>query len=294
MNILLTGAAGFTGLHFITQAELAGHAVTSLEADLRDASAVFAAVNSASFDAVLHLGAISFVGHANTADFYSVNVVGTTNLLEALASRDRGLTCVLLASSANIYGNCDASPITETQPPAPMNHYAASKLAMEHLARTFSDRLTIAIARPFNYTGLGQTCDLLIPKIVDHFARSAPLIELGNLFIEREFNDVRVVCEAYLRILSQGAGHDTFNICSGQTYTLGQVITTLEEKSGHRIRIASNPAFQRPNEVHRLCGSPQKFIDRFGTLSVIPLSSTLGWMLGGGSSTIVPMPGQCS
>lgn len=279
MNILLTGANGFTGHHFTAQAEAAGHKVIPLEADLRDSVAISAALAAAHYEAVVHLAAISFVGHADNTAFYAVNVVGTTNLLQALVAKGNVPRSVLVASSANIYGNCDASPIVETQAAAPVNHYAASKLAMEHMARTFADRLPIVITRPFNYTGPGQAPQFLIPKLVSHFASSAVRIELGNLDVEREFNDVRMVCDAYLSLLTEGVPDQTYNVCSGQPYTLQHVVATLEQLTGHRMEVAINPAFVRANEVHRLCGSPKKLVDCVGTLADVPLTETLQWML---------------
>ena len=165
---------------------------------------------------------------------------------------------MLLASSANVYGNCEASPITEAQPPAPVNHYAMSKLAMEYMARTYAGRLPIVITRPFNYTGPGQDVNFVIPKLLDHFARRAPAISLGNLDVEREFNDVQMVCDAYLQLLQHGDPGETYNVCSGQPYTLQHVIDLLTHITGHRIKVGVNPAFVRANEVHRLCGSPAK------------------------------------
>ena len=85
--------------------------------------------------------------------FYNVNVLGAMNLLAGLTALPVKPRKVLLASSANVYGNCDASPITEGQLAAPVNHYAMSKLAMEQMAWTYLDRLPIVITRPFNYTG---------------------------------------------------------------------------------------------------------------------------------------------
>lgn len=258
MNILLTGADGFTGRHFIQSAIQAGHQITPLKANLTDHAAVAAQVQGTQPDAVVHLAAISFVGNADPAAFYAVNVIGTMNLLTAVAALPQPPSKVLLASSANIYGNCDTSPISEDQPSAPVNHYAASKLAMEHMARTLADRLPIVITRPFNYTGAGQGGQFLIPKLVDHFARRAPHIELGNLHVEREFNDVRMVCQAYLGLLTHGQNGHTYNICSGQAYSLQQVIEVLTKLTGHTMDIRVNQAFVRANEVHRLSGNPSK------------------------------------
>ncbi|MFY7939819.1 MAG: GDP-mannose 4,6-dehydratase [Burkholderiaceae bacterium] len=279
MKILLTGSAGFTGHHFAVCAQAAGHAVLPLQADLTDKAAVAAEVLQAAPDAVVHLAAISFVGHADDSDFYRVNVIGTMNLLTALAELPRPPAKVLLASSANIYGNCDASPIGEDQSPAPVNHYATSKLAMEHMARTWSERLPIVITRPFNYTGAGQGGQFLIPKLVDHFARKAPCIELGNLHVEREFNDVRMVCNAYMALLSHGQAGQAYNVCTGQTYTLQNVLERLTAITGHALEVQVNPAFVRANEVHRLCGNPTKLLTCVGPLPGYALSETLQWML---------------
>lgn len=283
MRILLTGADGFTGRHFAQSARLAGHQITTLDANLTDSAAVSEEVHQALPDAVVHLAAISFVGNADDAAFYAVNVVGTMNLLSALSSSKRTPTKVLLASSANIYGNCDASPIAEDQTPVPVNHYAVSKLAMEHMACTQAHRLPIVIARPFNYTGTGQGGQFLIPKLVDHFVRKAPFIELGNLHVEREFNDVAMVCEDYLSLLTHGQSGQAYNICTGKTYTLQQVIQMLTKLTGHEIEVKVNPDFIRANEVHRLCGNPgklQELLHKQGVKRVYPeLEQTLQNML---------------
>ena len=283
MKLLLTGADGFTGRPFALAAQAAGHEVVALKANLTDRDALKAEVAQVAPEAVVHLAAISFVGHADDSAFYAVNVVGTTHLLAALAALPRAPGKVLLASSANVYGNCDASPITEAQPPAPVNHYAMSKLAMEYMARTYAGRLPIVITRPFNYTGPGQDVNFVIPKLVDHFARRAPTISLGNLDVEREFNDVQMVCDAYLQLLQHGDPGQTYNVCSGQPYTLQHVIDLLTRITGHRINVEVNPAFVRANEVHRLCGSPAKLqallASKGGTLVNPTLEATLQRML---------------
>jgi nucleoside-diphosphate-sugar epimerase len=277
--MLVTGADGFTGVHFVKQAREAGYDVFEFNADLTNPVAVQNQVNEAQPDVVVHLAAISFVGHDKASAFYDVNVIGTLNLLDALLKLPKPPTRVLLASSANVYGNCEKSPISEMQAPAPLNHYAMSKLAMEHLAKTYADRLPLFFVRPFNYTGPGQVESFVIPKLVAHFKRRAATVELGNLTVEREYNDVRMVTDAYLKLLEKAVIDQTYNICSGKTYTLYQAIESLVELTGHHINVAVNPAFVRANELHRLCGDASKLNKTIGTYDSIALKDTLRWML---------------
>jgi GDP-6-deoxy-D-talose 4-dehydrogenase len=283
LKIFLTGAEGFTGRYFTDRASAAGHEVIPMQANLTNRDALTREVLSVEPEVVVHLAAISFVGHTDISAFYAVNVVGTTNLLEALTRLPSVPHRVLLASSANIYGNSDQSPLAETQPPAPVNHYAMSKLAMDYMARTFADRLNLVIARPFNYTGHGQDINFVIPKLAKHFAERASSISLGNLDVEREFNDVQMVCDAYLCLMKYGLAGEAYNVCSGQPHTLREVITCFEKITNHRIDVEVDPAFVRKNEVHRLCGSPDKLnaLLRDRGVDLVPptLQDTLARML---------------
>lgn len=288
MKLLVTGADGFTGRHFCEPAQAAGHEVVALRSDLTDADAVVAEVRATAPDHVLHLAGIAFVGHRHEEAFYAVNVVGTTNLLDALSQLPAPPARVLLASSANVYGNCAQSPIAETQAPAPVNHYAMSKLAMEQMARNYLDDMAVIVARPFNYTGPGQDEAFLIPKLAKHFAQRLPSVSLGNLHVEREFNDVRTVCNAYLALLEVGVPGETYNICSGRPHGLHEIIERFERLSGHRIDVKIDPNFVRENEVHRLCGSPDK-LDRLlrahgRVLNAPSLDDTLEQMLAAASA----------
>ena len=150
---------------------------------------------------------------------------------------------------------------------------------MEHMARTYLDRLPIVFSRPFNYTGAGQAANFLIPKLVNHFVRRAAGIELGNLNVEREFNDVRMVCAAYLSLLNKGEVGQTYNVCTGRSYTLQHIIELLSGITGHTLDVRVNPAFVRANEVHRLYGCPAKLLACTGALPQFELQDTLHWML---------------
>lgn len=279
MKLLLTGSDGFTGRTFRKQAEAGGYEVAGLRADLLDTEALQREVQEVQPDYVVHLAGIAFVGHAHEEAFYSVNVLGTTNLLDALSRLASAPRTTLLASSANVYGNCAQSPISELQAPAPVNHYAMSKLAMEYMARSYMDRLQIVIARPFNYTGPEQDDAFVIPKLAKHFAQRAPSVALGNLDVQREFNDIRSVCAAYLFLLQKGASGEVYNVCSGQPHSLRDVILAFEDIAGFKMDIRVDPNFVRPNEVHRLCGDPIKLRNLMSEAGVSwrlpPLEETL-------------------
>ncbi|MCE5232926.1 MAG: NAD-dependent epimerase/dehydratase family protein [Mizugakiibacter sp.] len=293
-RLLLTGSTGFTGRYVRAELERAGWHVTGLghaaqapaqadagelTVDLLDRDAVARAVAGVRPDAVIHLAAIAFVAHGDVDAIYRCNVVGTRHLLEALAALPRAPRAVILASSANVYGNTTVEPIDEDTPPAPANDYAVSKLAMEYMARLWCGQLPITLVRPFNYTGVGQSPQFLIPKIVDHFRRRADTIELGNLQVWREFQDVRAVAECYRRLLEASPPPGSvFNLCSGQAWSLQEVLAMMESIAGYRIAVRVNPAFVRANEVRRLVGSNARLAGAIGALPAIPLQETLRWM----------------
>lgn len=239
-------------------AQKSGLKVLELTSNLNDVEALEKEVLVAKPDYVAHLAGISFVASKDHEAFYRVHALGTSNLLQALTKLESAPKKILLASSATVYGNSAHHLSVEDQALTPIDHYATSKVAMEEMAKTFFNRLPIVIARPFNYTGVGQKGNFLIPKLVDHFAKHKPFIELGNLNIEREFNDVNMICDAYLKLLELGKANEIYNVCSGQARSLQFVLDTLKQITGHNIEIRVNPDFVRASEVHRMVGSPQK------------------------------------
>lgn len=292
MRALITGGDGFTGRYVVTELAQAGYEVFVtcastppagaerwLQADILDRSSLAAVVAQARPNVVVHLAAISYVGHGDPAAFYTTNVVGTRNLLSALVEQNCRPRSVLLASSANVYGNSQAGTLDEDTAPNPGNDYAVSKLAMEYMARLWRERLPITLVRPFNYTGRGQTVNFLLPKIVDHFQRRAARIELGNLDVWRDFSDVRAVAQAYRRLLEVDAAGQVVNICSGRTFALRQVMSMAESLTGHHMEIVGNPAYMRADEVRILGGNPARLRALIGAWDNPPLEETLAWML---------------
>jgi nucleoside-diphosphate-sugar epimerase len=290
LTVLITGFRGFTARYLAAELKAAGYNVCGtdhiegtkkpgeISADLCNRDVVRKVIEEVQPDVVAHLAAISFVAHGDAEAIYRVNVVGTRNLLQALAESGKSLRAVLLASSANIYGNADVDPITESTPANPANDYAISKLAMEYIARLWMEKLPIVTVRPFNYTGRGQSLNFLLPKIVEHFRREAREIEMGNLNVARDFSDVRTVVGAYRRLIELAPAGETFNVCSGKAYSMEEVINLMAKIAGYRIRIKVNPAFIRENEVKHLRGSADKLVGAIGRLDPIPMEQTLRWM----------------
>ena len=292
-KVLITGIDGFTARYLAKALEQQGLEVVGLSSvldnpgmgvfkcDLLDNVRLNSLVKEIKPDYVAHLAAITFVGHSNNEDFYRVNVIGTMNLLEALCQPGLSLSKVLVASSANIYGTPNVEVIDEAMLPAPVNHYATSKLAMECMVRTMFSKLPIVITRPFNYTGFGQNEQFLIPKIIGHFKRGEKVIELGNLDVSRDFSDVRDVVASYVALLMSKAESTVVNICSGRATSLREIITKAEEIAGYDIEVRVNPAFVRANEIARLRGDNRYLKQLIGFSAEIPLEKTLRWMYEG-------------
>ena len=293
---LVTGAAGFTG-RYVTRALIErGHEVHGIvhgdqpgdgeglktvhQADLADLEAVRSVVEDVRPDHVVHLAAIAFVAHGDVEQIYRSNVVGARQLLEALDRGSHRPSSVVLASSANVYGNAREGAQDENAPLAPVNDYGVSKVAMEYVAALYRPRLPIIIVRPFNYTGRGQSTDFLVPKIISHVRRKAPAIELGNLDVARDFSDVRMVAEVYARLVSTPeAIGGTFNICSGRAVALRTLLELVSRLSGHAMDVRVDPRLVRRSDVSRLWGSAERLEQVIGPLPAVPLEDTLSWML---------------
>ncbi|WP_426358475.1 GDP-mannose 4,6-dehydratase [Pseudocolwellia sp. HL-MZ19] len=276
--VLVTGSSSFTGYYVIKELELHGYHVIKETVDLRDYNSVLSLVKTIKPDYVIHLAAISFVAHEDINNIYETNLLGTINLLKALVTADLPMKKVILASSANIYGNTTIQKISESQAANPANHYGISKFAMEMAANQYKDKLPILITRPFNYTGVGQAESFLIPKIIKHFQSEKTVIELGNIDVYRDFSDVRDIAKWYVSSLNSDNSITHVNFCSGTLTSLEEIIAELNNISGYEIDVQVNPNFVRKNEIKKLCGNNQLLNSLVNVKSRIAFTDTLRWM----------------
>lgn len=302
-RVLITGASGFTGRYLVKELIDDGHFVTQLDSsnkfddqqlitlnssdkqtisvNLMDLGALTRAIEVSRPEMVIHLAGIAFVGHDDPNGFYNINLIGTRNLLQALHNAKAEPERVILASSANVYGNTLCDSIDEACPVQPLNDYAASKAAMEMVAKLWFDRFPIVIARPFNYTGVGQSDSFLVPKIVAHFSRRSSQIKLGNMDVWRDYSDVRWMAAAYRALMLAGSPGGTYNLGSGTPISINEIIRKLEDFSGYRIEVISDPALIRKNELYRVCADTTKIKNIASIPRPMDFEKTLLWMYEG-------------
>ena len=291
-KVLVTGGDSFTAQHLIPTLLSSGFDCHSTHlsrpdnkpnrhlCDITDCLAVEKIIKNVEPDYIIHLAGISFVGHPRPIEHYNVNVLATENLLKISSKYLPNVKKIILASSANVYGRSKSTFIDEDVCPFPVNHYAASKLAMEHMAAAWMNRLPMTIVRPFNYTGRGQNTKYLVPKIVSHFAERQSEIKLGNIDVARDFTDVRVICDYYLKLLlAENADGETINLCSGRLTSLSSILEATAKITGHKIDIKVDPKFVRQSEILQLRGNPEKLHKLIGVQAHPTIEDTINWML---------------
>lgn len=286
---MVTGATGFTGRPLMAAMAARGWTVRGFSHDrggpddrqgsLLDVADVTGAVEAFQPDVVVHLAGITFAAHPVAAEVYAVNVVGTANLLGALQALSKPPRLTIVASSATVYAQAQGpEPIGEDHPLQPLNHYGASKLAVEHMARIASARMPIQVVRPFNYTGPGQTPEFLAPKIVKHYAEGAAVMEIGNLDLDRDIGVVDDVVETYVRLIERGEAGPPLNICTGQALHLRDLIGAMEAISGRTLEVRVNPKFVRQGEPKVMIGDRARLDAAIGAWPRRPLTDALAQM----------------
>ncbi|MFO0416252.1 MAG: GDP-mannose 4,6-dehydratase [Pseudomonadota bacterium] len=279
MRSLVFGAAGFVGGHLVSHLREQGDDVTcavqsqgamgagerEVVVDITDPNGVAAAIKAAKPDVVYHLAGISFVPEAEDdfAKVLAVNVGGTSHITHQCAALDRPVSLVFV-SSAEVYGKVapEQLPITEATPVQPANNYSLSKRMAELVVERYgrSGSLSCAIVRPFNHIGPGQdkrfvTASFALQLALIAHGRASPVLRVGNLDARRDFSDVRDIVRGYRLIAGIGGG--TYNIGSGVSHSVQEVLDSLINLSGLSVEIERDPARMRPSEVPEVYGSYQ-------------------------------------
>ena len=283
-KVLITGADGFTGFYLSAHLERCGYQVFKTSAqrkddflycDICDKDSVKDVLSYAKPNFVIHLAAISFAP-SDPSLIYKVNVEGSRNLLGCLQGSDIRPERIILASSASVYGEQKTETLSENLQPNPISPYAKSKFEMEKMTSNYD--LDVIITRPFNYTGVRQPNNFLIPKIVSHFKDEKLTIELGNLTPKREYNSVLDVVKIYERLLGIKSDYKIFNIGSGAGYSVGDIVNFMKEISNRDIKVVQNPNFMRSDEAETILSDASRLKEHNLDFCKTHIKETLKWM----------------
>lgn len=298
MRVLVTGAAGFAGRHLVADLLAAGHEVYGFDmphasppnglsqhytGDVREFDHVERILADVRPHACIHLAGIAFVpmGWIDPPLVFSVNVMGTLNVLEAIR-RCRTSTRVVVVTSAEIYGAPAADiPLPEDAPARPESLYAVSKLTADQMALLYAKHynMDILTARPANHIGPGQSPQFVTSSFAKQLAEIRAglrpnTMDVGNLASERCFLDVRDTVRAYRLLAEKGQAGKAYNIASHERVSIQSVLDILCEEAGVFPARQISPALYRPTDRSALFDTT-RIQEDVGWKPMIPLRQTL-------------------
>jgi GDP-4-dehydro-6-deoxy-D-mannose reductase len=246
-HILVTGATGFIGKHLVPQLHNAGHTVVAVNSKSGDIEKKSTWDSFPKVDMVIHLAGKSFVpaSWVNPGSFITCNLEGTLGALNYCREYSAGLIFL----SSYLYGNPILLPIPETSPLEANNPYALSKKLAEDICKfyTKSYGINVTIFRPFNVYGPGQPSDFLIPSIIRQ-VNNSEVVTVNDLDPKRDYVYVDDLVRAIVKVLDSKQNCDIFNIGSGVSYSVKELIGIIQEIKGTNLPIIS-AQHRRKDEV---------------------------------------------
>jgi len=304
-KILITGASGFVGNHLIElllkeDNQIFGTYLTDksketlsrfgdklklTQIDLSDEVKVFSLIEEIKPDLIFHLAASTSPAESFNDPKGTIvnNITVELNILEALRKINLTETRVLITSSADIYGKVKKEdlPINENCPLNPTSPYAVSKIAQDFLALQYFNAHSIKTirARAFNHVGPGQAPAFVVSAFAKKIAEieniSGEKITVGNLDSKRDFTDVRDMVKAYAQIIEKGNPGDVYNIGSGKSFKISEILDNLIKLSNKKITVKIDEKLMRPVDNPELVCDATKITEVIDWKPEIKLKKTL-------------------
>jgi nucleoside-diphosphate-sugar epimerase len=197
---------------------------------------------------VFHLAGKTFVPDSwnDPHAFCQTNVLGTVNVLEFCRKKRIPLTYL----SAYVYGHPDSLPIGEDSPVRPSNPYALTKRLAEETCEFYASahELPVITIRPFNVYGIGQAANLLIPAIISQVLTDGEEIIVKDLGPRRDYVYLEDLVTALLATLDKPGGYRVYNIGSGVSLSVQEVIDVIQDIAHTRKKVVCDTAV-RTNEL---------------------------------------------
>jgi len=307
MKALITGITGFAGSylaqHLISanRYEVSGtyliedslknvngikKKLNLIKADLSEEKSVFKIIKDVSPDVIFHLAALTSPADSfkNPTETLTNNISLQINLMEAVRKNNLLDTKILIVSSGEIYGivKKEDLPIDEETPLMPTNPYSVSKIAQDFLGLTYflSYNLKIVRVRPFNHIGPRQSPNFVVSSFAKQIVeiekdKRESVLRVGNLETKRDFTNVKDIVRAYILAIEKGKYGEVYNIGSGISYKISDILNKLVSMSSSKIRIEKDEALFRPSDNPDLICDANKFTELTGWEPQIPMETTL-------------------
>jgi UDP-glucose 4-epimerase len=292
MTWLLTGGAGYIGLHVVEALRTAGHDVVVLDdlstgrAHLVDVPLVRGSVHDAELlrttfrehdvRGVIHLAAKKQVGESveRPLYYYRENVDGLITLLEVMSQS--GVDTLVFSSSAAVYGMPDVDVVTEETPPSPLSPYGETKLVGEWLVRAAAAAhgVRFALLRYFNVAGAGRpelsdtAVTNLVPMVFERLTAGQPPMLFGDDYptpdgsCVRDFIHVADLARAHVAALEHlvAGGDDLLlNVGRGEGASVREVLAVVAEVTG--LPTCPDVRPRRPGDPPRVVASDARIRD---------------------------------
>lgn len=304
-KVLITGITGFAGNYlsdyllkqnkfevsgtYLNDASLSNldnkDSVKLYKLNLIDAESTAKLIQMEKPDYLFHLAALPSANksYSNPGETFMNNVLSEINLLEAIRVNKLSEIKTLVVSSAEVYGLVTAAdlPINEEVPFRPTSPYSVSKLAQDFLGLQYflAHKLKIVRVRPFNHVGPKQSPHFVVSAFAKRIAQIEKgyesVLQVGNLESKRDFTDVRDMVRAYLLALEKGESGDVYNLGSGKSHKISEILEIMCGMSTADIIIEQDPGLIRPTDDPELLCDASKFENLTGWKPEIPIEKTL-------------------
>lgn len=274
-RVLIFGAGGFVGSYLCKEFLNNGYKVSGTDkgegsalpsevdfykTDLMQADEVEKLIGQIQPDIIVNLAAISSVGASWNMPqaTMAINVIGALNIMEA-ARKSEQKPRILFVGSSEEYVISD-NPLDENTQLNANNPYGISKVTQEQFAKLYREQygLKIYCVRPFNHTGIGQRDSFVLPSFCKQVAEidksgKDGKIQVGNLKVKRDFSHVKDVVRAYRMIVESDNCNQTYNVGSGNAYSLDDMLTYIIGLSDQNIEIEVDQNRIRPTDQPVIC-----------------------------------------